>query len=820
MAPRLSARASRARRVSYRETSFQSDDARDASYASDAAADASDAANAAPDPPAQRTMRHSTRRAPQLRASLREPSSDDNEDFIDDDDDVDDDDDDDDDDEEDSDDDSLRDEADAAVDTIFDAADRAAGGARGSSPPPPKRRRTARAQRGHGAMGAGRMPARSARAARPPIAASPARRAVRPRTRKAAVAKSKKPAGSEMRTRSAMETDGFCPPWASLPPEIVMAIFDFAYWGIEDDGKAASWLVQAARTCRAFAQPALEALYRTPRFLSSRQIMLFNNTIHHLFHDRPESPYIDYLSKVKYLAFDERMLSRSFDIIALINMLPSLVDIDIWSSKDYKLRGFFQLESESFMQYKYLRWEKVDLSHRPLRSWHWNMKMGPLYEICYLHHVYPIFSKLRKLTVTNFQAHSKGIIPSYLGSVLSPGRRLQDEELRDAMERHAKNPIAEPPPNDLDRSQLSLALAGPTLETLRFEFCHALCGDFFVPRENLRTLEIHCCDQVNSAGLAACLAVSGAQLRTLVLDHNRALNLEFLQTLGAHCPRLTTLAVNLLYFSRPYEAPPEPKYKALLEPEHVPHWPAGLEALTLQYLRRWSLEGAVALLESIEREPFPRLRSLVLSASVDMPWQTRASFRDEWLARFDRAFLRPWPGPPSRHLQSVKEFRLWKAARERGERASAERRDGASTSNGQGAVDAGGGKLRLRRRTAAYNPGALADDSDDDDDDDYDDDDAVDDKGKPQGRSLGSLVKSVLGPAPNPPATTDEGRGIEKRPAQLATGRKVPQALCDVVDVRIDNARPRDRAYRESDMLDSEESGDEDYPGARAAPCE
>lgn len=37
------------------------------------------------------------------------------------------------------------------------------------------------------------------------------------------------------------------------------------------------------------------------------------------------------------------------------------------------------------------------------------------------------------------------------------------------------------------------------------------------------------------------------------------------------------------------------------------------------------------------------------------------------------------------------------------------------------------------------------------------------------------------------------------------------QGLCQVVDVRIDNQRPREEMFSERDFLDSERSGDEDW---------
>jgi hypothetical protein len=508
-----------------------------------------------------------------------------------------------------------------------------------------------------------------------------------------------------------------------------MAIFDFAYWIEEDDKRATGWLAAAARTCRAFAKPALETLYKEPRFSSSRQIDVFTTTLD-AFHRRPESRYMDYLPKIKSLSLDECMLLRSFDIVALINILPALVDVDIWSSKD---RGHnpYQRGTEVYMQYRPEQWEKIDPSHRPLRSWRWNTKMGRLDEMRSIHKGLPIFSRIRRLTMTNLD----------LASVRGASRVAS---------------VTTTQSEDID--QQGDVFAAPTVKDYRFEFCDALAGNFVAAGINLRTLEIHSCDNVDSPSLAGCLAAAGAQLHTLVLDHNRSLNLEFLQILGASCPRLATLSMNLLYFEHQIDGT-TPNYLVLMEPGHVPNWPPLLESLSLHRLRNWTVDDAAALFSSIEREPFPRLRSLVLTASVDLPWHQRATFRDEWCARFDRAFKRPPPAPPSRHLVSLKAFRLWKAAY---------------------------AKKAASEEARGREPGALAD-------------------------SLSSRVKSAPGTGTTRTRAAAAAQAEAEDEVELPTGREHPQGLCDVVDVRIDNGRPRDHEFRESDMLDSEESGDSDF---------
>ncbi|KKY28733.1 hypothetical protein UCDDS831_g00118 [Diplodia seriata] len=42
---------------------------------------------------------------------------------------------------------------------------------------------------------------------------------------------------------------------------------------------------------------------------------------------------------------------------------------------------------------------------------------------------------------------------------------------------------------------------------------------------------------------------------------------------------------------------------------------------------------------------------------------------------------------------------------------------------------------------------------------------------------------------------------------------KFIQGMCEIVDIRIDNLRPREEQFNENDFLDSEVSGDEDWNG-------
>jgi hypothetical protein len=168
-----------------------------------------------------------------------------------------------------------------------------------------------------------------------------------------------------------------------------------------------------------------------------------------------------------------------------------------------------------------------------------------------------------------------------------------------------------------------------------------------------------------------------------------------------------------------------------------------------------------------EADDLRNLRYLSLSVHVDLPWHERAGFRDKWTTQFKKIFQRK-PQSPVTYMQSFKSYRLWMEAQKdksKRTRRSSEEQSGDS-SNPSAA--------RLRpRRSINY----------------------ASDSSSPKNTLRGQVM-----------AALDGGR------RHVAGGPEhAVQGLCEVVDIRIDNGRPNEKEFRESDMLDSEESGDSDY---------
>jgi hypothetical protein len=268
--------------------------------------------------------RHSTRESARQRSSLRDPSTD--EDF------------------------SSEDESEQEFNDELVALE-----------PPPKRRRTARpiATRTRQANNARQSQVRTRRPQKKPGALA---------------AKTSKSKNSSSKKRILMETDGVSPPWATLPYQVSLSIFEFAYAKeIQDSGlgNASSWLSRAARTCVAFSEPALTVLHRKPELWHSRRIVNFAD---HMAQP-PEMTYINYRSKVKVVAIDERLMPTGFAFVDFLRTLPQLAYLDIFSSKDSSLRGHPAIERERYWKYPTELVPFLASNAIPLISWHWNWKM-------------------------------------------------------------------------------------------------------------------------------------------------------------------------------------------------------------------------------------------------------------------------------------------------------------------------------------------------------------------------------------------------------------------------------------------------------------
>ncbi|OCK78117.1 hypothetical protein K432DRAFT_357388 [Lepidopterella palustris CBS 459.81] len=593
---------------------------------------------------------------------------------------------------------------------------------------------------------------------------------------------------SSTTTTECFITDGHIPDWSSLPYHVLLQIFVYASHPLCDGNSVPGvpWLLNMARICANFTKPALTALYRNPP-ISALEKTRKNKLVQHLLEPATRNKE-DYKVMVRRLELDATRMSAltapgrsDKDLAALILNLTTLKEIDIFDPLDrppYRRRP------------KSVRWHYPDglftalhESELHLKSWRWNSSLTSknyfwMKEI----HGDRAFQNLQELMLTNY----------------SQGPVLQEDD---------QHPTAE----ELLASAVAVL---SRLKSLVFE-SSTIVNKRLLPLlpQNLVNLNITNCGSITSDALQDFLVTHGTHLEELVLNHNQALDISFLPNLKGSCPRLETLRMDLNYYNHfaTYQDS-DPKYADLLKEHEIPSWPSTLRSIEMVYLRKWTAAAAKTFFESLidSAEELPDLRELVLKAMVDTNWRERAAFRDEWIARLRRVFLRNCP-PPNPHLVSLRAFREWKESQ-----ISV---TGDETPHNEVASD-DGSVAGPSRVAASSNKGNIVQDSDSDVPILYHrrhmrrrkvatyvcipKPKQTETWGSPQrlrarGKASGSQIEMASG---------DETEGSKN-----VVGEQYIQGRCRVVDVRIDNLRPREELFSENDFLDSEVSGDEDWNG-------
>ncbi|GME27829.1 hypothetical protein GTA08_BOTSDO00790 [Neofusicoccum parvum] len=231
----------------------------------------------------------------------------------------------------------------------------------------------------------------------------------------------------------------------------------------------------------------------------------------------------------------------------------------------------------------------------------------------------------------------------------------------------------------------------------------------------------------------------------------------------------------------------EPKYFSLLGDDEIPSWPSTLQTIEMNHLRQWTSGAAENFFSSLldSAEELPNLRRLVLKAILNIGWRDRAGFRDKWIGRLQRVFLRKSP-PPNSHFMSGKRWRTVGklqhiAITPRGKAKSLLPTTEDTNSTDDNPDEDSGPSRHLRpRRAAAYTSAADTSES-----------------------SPSSLEEK----------SSEEDRSSDDSKDWKRINEKFTQGMCEIVDIRIDNLRPREEQFNENDFLDSEASGDEDWNG-------
>lgn len=545
----------------------------------------------------------------------------------------------------------------------------------------------------------------------------------------------------------------------------------------------------------------------------------------------PTTLAFKYRQKVESLRIDVGQVaayslpgSGHLDLFSFVKDLPRLMDLEFYHQKDMSpYRDLDHTIKWSYPESLFEALEYVDpaanpergdkTSVRKLRSWRWSSRLAgkkyPIESIPQMH-LKPCFSSLRKIAFVNYQV---------------PPIRKGDEN---------------PPEHEKILADALSVLEN--LEHLIFESSTLLNAKLLpLLPNNLLALEVVNCWEVTADDFTSFLTTHGSQLRCLVLNHNQYLSLSFLPALGLASPKLEVLRMNLTYFSTTSAAyrGSEPEYDELLSPGEVPVWPSTLQTIELTQLRKWEVEAAEMFFQSLldSANMLPDLRRMTIQAILNIGWRDRASFRDKWLGSLDRVFKRVCQ-PPRYHVSVAEgEARPKKAQPlvKSEEIAASEKKapllNTISSSESSRSSTPTADHLKTKARdtparrstrtsTRQAPTGKYAESSDN-----SGDENGSKRPSQPSRRALMrqsgisrelAILKQTAGiDSPREMQTSNSDSDDVPLVRRLGKGKthEVVQGMCEVVDIRIDNLRPRETQATEADFLDEELPGDADWDG-------
>lgn len=554
---------------------------------------------------------------------------------------------------------------------------------------------------------------------------------------------------------------GRVPPWQSLPYHILLQIFEHAchpLWTcLFESTSNIAWLLQTALLCRAFAEPALSALYRSPPLCPPTRA---HGLISHLASQTASSTF-NYRAKVKFLEMEAvTTLTRKYmgrepiDLADLIAHTPQIRGLGIHTITDAPIlhKSSHGIVPPNRTGYQTSMIPAMERSKVSLLMWKWNSRItGTQFSISKLkdiHQTLP-FQNLEEMTLVNYQSSRtwKSISEDMSGpnevAVAAPIYRTSEEQLADALK------------------------CLPRLKRLRFITSPIVNQKLlYLLPQNLELLEIVDCFIITSEMLDNFLKAHGQNIRELILDHNQALNLSFL------------------------------------------------------------VDSASTL---------PNLRHLNIKASLDESgWRDRVVFRDTWVGRLERVFLRSSP-PPNPYLESIDTFKAFKAQSRNSDGVSMlpkdksipglRRKDSNRFSHGEVSKANLDTKSesendsdvplaltrRVTRQSARLQPGTS--------------DTSAQISGPLSTKRPSRLHRprrrrsSDSDSSSEDSALDDDSAGLDTQAtSQMDEEQLYIQGMCDTVHILVDNLRPTQEQLNESNFLDEEVSGDEDWVGDDIVP--
>lgn len=624
---------------------------------------------------------------------------------------------------------------------------------------------------------------------------------------------------SPVREEPSWPSSNVIPPWEQLEWTILVKVFEYAAYP-QNSKSNVRWLLLAGLTCKTFLGPALKALYKCPmpQIISLNMGNKFANLMRDLASDagaRTALARQDHRrTMVESLVVEVSSLpvhsqTRNFDIGELILSLPSLSYVELYHDQDLPPYRKLDLKTKKWTYttdlLKAIKLAGEGETALRLKTWKWSERMmsPDFHQQLQTIHGWDTFSHLRNLTLVNFQI---------------PSLDMQEKDVTPEV-------IAE----DTAYIKLVASSLSPIadLEHLVVESSTLVDGQFLslLPK-SIEHLEIINCWEVTADMLSEYLVTHGRNLRRLTLHHNQSLNLTFLPLLGGHCPKLRELSVDLLTFNHhEYYKDSDPFYDHLLTADNVPDWPETVEVIEIDQMDKWDLPAAEMFFQSlVDQAPkLPQLRHLAIKARLDVPWRQRSEFRDKWVRKLKRVFVAKTPKPRPFHSliqwpldgQGPQQVEPSKAKAKEEEEEEDEDEDVEAMPPRRStrvvprivepapppAADEGAANKRKRKRSLASTTRDLRQrkrvnlsyrDPDTDEDlalEEAEEDDQDDAQEGPM-----HLSSPPTSPCPSSPSEDES----------------FVHGLCDVVNIRFDNEKPREFRYAVEDFLDEQTQNSSD----------
>ena len=548
---------------------------------------------------------------------------------------------------------------------------------------------------------------------------------------------------------------GRIPPWQTLPYQILLSILQYAaypfYRDASHDTGSIGWLINVSTLSKSFHDAAVATLlYSPPLFPSHRA-----HGLQRLLDAPQEILSTSYRNKVKRLDVEVRNLlikKSGIDLVKFITQTPLLRALHLYHNYDrVGAVTWAQPSATTGRSWSYPPelFEALDANEIRLKDWSWNGRFPDTKSV------------LDQMKDNHGRGNFKGLTSLSILNLAAPGKVKEEEQgmLEDCLTTALK--------------------ALPDLEELKIQSC-SIVNKLVLPSlpPHLRHLSIINCGMFNSVDLRSYLADHGYELKELILNGNQALDLGFAASLETLCPRLERFKMELTYSDPTAFHDIDPHYEAVFPDGLMPTWPRTLQTIDVENLRNLDAQDAESFLESLIAIA-PELKDLrKLSIRIllqDDGWRERAKLRQTWMPKLEDVFLRQ-SAPPARFIPPI-----LRPPPSPPTTASSRPSTSHSNSSSSSTPDDSTVGTPNKRKSARIAKRELDDSAN---------------------------ANEILGKAKS---STNKGKDAP-RDDDLAE-EIVRQGMCSEVVLHIDGQRPADEQFKETDFLDDELSGDEDWNG-------